>query len=94
MIPWTEKVNNKQSEIDIATMEYNLLEEKINHVKNEIEKGNQRAAELRQQRSTVTMQVKDLKKELACSSGQMQKVKSEVEVNNKISYVVSYLIQS
>jgi structural maintenance of chromosome 4 len=80
MIPWTEKVNSKQSQIDIATMEYNLLEEKINHVRNEVEKGNLRAAELKEQGSTVKIQMKDLKKELATCSNRLESFKAQVEV--------------
>lgn len=80
MIPWTEKVNSKQSEIDIATTEYTLLEGKINYVKNEVEKGTLRSKELKEQASSVTMQIKDVKKELASSTGQIQTLMAFVKV--------------
>lgn len=46
LIPWSEKINRKQSEIDISKTEFNLLEEKINHAGKEIEKAKNKLEEL------------------------------------------------
>ena len=47
LIPWSEKINQKQSEIDIAKTEFDLLEANINQAGREIDKANDKLNELR-----------------------------------------------
>ena len=55
LAPWLEKINAKQSAIDVAQSEYNLLEEKIDSIKQNLEQAEIKAASLQEMRRTKVL---------------------------------------
>jgi chromosome segregation ATPase len=64
LIPWTEKINQKQSDLDVAKMEHKLVDEKINHVQNEMEKSKGKISELSIAKKAKSNELKELEASL------------------------------
>jgi len=52
LAPWLEKINEKQSAIDVAQSEYKLLKEKIDLIKQDLKQAEIDVASLQEKRQT------------------------------------------
>ena len=54
-MPWSEKINAKQSSIDVAQSEYNFLREKIDSINQDLKKAEEEIVSLQETRQTKVL---------------------------------------
>ena len=55
LVPWSEKINAKQSAIDVAQSEYNFLKEKIDSVNQDLKQAEEEIVSLQETRQTKVL---------------------------------------
>ncbi|CAB4429885.1 unnamed protein product [Rhizophagus irregularis] len=77
--PWSEKINAKQSAIDVAQSEYNFLKEKIDSTRKDLEQAEETIASLQETHRTKEQEILSSKNRINATKREIQQIDTKLK---------------